>query len=364
MATREEEIIELIGKNPMISQKELAAILGITRSSVAVHISNLMKKGRIAGKGYVIKEKPYILVIGGIARDIGGSPYKTLIPRDSNIGKVTYTYGGVGRNIAHNLALLGQDVKMLSAIAAVDDEAISQYCRSVGIDISHVKRVNDGTTATYMYITDENRDMAVAIADTEIFSHINVDYLKSKKNIIDGAVALVIDANLDEETLDWITTNYKGAIFSDPISTEKAVKLKKCLSNITLLKPNKLEAEKLSEVEIRDEQSFKEAIVKLMDTGLKQICVSQGEKGMLGCYRREDGELVFHFEPAIKVEMKNATGGGDAFMAGMVYSFIKGYSFEEACHIASTVGAMAVESKDTVNEKISEEAILSRISDM
>ena len=54
MTNREQEILELIRKNPMISQKELADSLGITRSSVAVHISNLLKKGYVVGKGYIV----------------------------------------------------------------------------------------------------------------------------------------------------------------------------------------------------------------------------------------------------------------------------------------------------------------------
>ena len=51
MTQREQQILALIGADPMISQQALADALGITRSSVAVHISNLIKKGYIAGKG-------------------------------------------------------------------------------------------------------------------------------------------------------------------------------------------------------------------------------------------------------------------------------------------------------------------------
>ena len=55
MTQRERQILNLIEANPMISQQELADQLGIARSSVAVHISNLQKKGDIAGKGYVLR---------------------------------------------------------------------------------------------------------------------------------------------------------------------------------------------------------------------------------------------------------------------------------------------------------------------
>ena len=71
MTQRERQLLEWIRENPMISQQELADKAGITRSSTAVHISNLMKKGYIAGRGYLLRTAPYIVVIGGVNMDIG-----------------------------------------------------------------------------------------------------------------------------------------------------------------------------------------------------------------------------------------------------------------------------------------------------
>ena len=62
MTQRERQILNWIKENPMISQQELADKAGITRSSAAVHISNLMKKGYIAGKGYVLRSSTYAVV--------------------------------------------------------------------------------------------------------------------------------------------------------------------------------------------------------------------------------------------------------------------------------------------------------------
>ena len=72
MTQRERQILQLIEQNPMVSQQELADQLQITRSSVAVHISNLLKKGYIAGKGYVLRTGSYAVVVGGVNMDIGG----------------------------------------------------------------------------------------------------------------------------------------------------------------------------------------------------------------------------------------------------------------------------------------------------
>ena len=95
MTQRERQILNWIEADPMISQQELADRAGITRSSVAVHISNLMKKGCIAGKGYIVTRSPYVTVVGGMNMDIGGRPYKTLVGKDSNPGAVRMSPGGV-----------------------------------------------------------------------------------------------------------------------------------------------------------------------------------------------------------------------------------------------------------------------------
>ena len=62
MTQRERQILQWIEENPMISQEELAQKAGISRSSIAVHISNLMKKGYIAGKGYVLRSGSYVVI--------------------------------------------------------------------------------------------------------------------------------------------------------------------------------------------------------------------------------------------------------------------------------------------------------------
>ena len=66
MTEREQQIMDLLRQDPMLPQGEIAKRLGITRSSVGVHLTNLSKKGLILGKGYVLAEQsaPYVVGIG------------------------------------------------------------------------------------------------------------------------------------------------------------------------------------------------------------------------------------------------------------------------------------------------------------
>lgn len=109
LTSREKEIYEVLKKEPLISQDELARRFGITRSSVAVHISNLMKKGVILGKGYVFNEQVSIVVIGEsyMKIDIKGQQDKPFI----DVG-----YGGFGLEVGKVFSNFGINIKLITLI--------------------------------------------------------------------------------------------------------------------------------------------------------------------------------------------------------------------------------------------------------
>lgn len=153
MTRRERQLLEWIRENPCISQQELADKAGITRSSAAVHISNLMRKGYIAGRGYLLREAPYIAVVGGVNMDIGAVSDAPLVARDSNPGRVTTSLGGVGRNIAHNLCLLGEQVSMITVLGQDGfAQSVRENAADIGLDLSHSATIPGGRTGTYLFI--------------------------------------------------------------------------------------------------------------------------------------------------------------------------------------------------------------------
>ena len=281
MTQREQQILALIEANPMISQQELAEALNITRSSVAVHISNLMKKGYIAGKGYVLRTGSYAVVVGGVNVDIGGQSFKSLVPADSNPGRVSVSLGGVGRNIAHNMALLGTDVRMLTAIGEdLHGSRVASSCAELGIDISHALRVTDCPTSTYLYVADEQGEMAVAISDMQICDRITPAYLAANLSLLQSARVVVADTNIPEESLVYLAENCNVPLFCDPVSTIKAEKLRSILDKIHTLKPNRLEAELLSGIPIEKKEDAEAAAKVLLSKGIKRVFLSMGADGV------------------------------------------------------------------------------------
>ena len=257
MTQRERQLLEWIRENPMISQQELADKAGITRSSVAVHISNLMKKGYITGKGYIVHTAPYVTVVGGVNMDIGGWPGEVPVMQDSNPGVVRMSLGGVGRNIAHNMALLGMDVRLLTVFGDdINAQKIAASCGELGIDISQSPVIPEGHTSTYLFINDEKGDMLLAVSDMDIYRHLTPQLLSQRQKLLSGSQVLVIDTNIPAESIAYLAENCPVPIFADPVSTAKAVKLQPVLGRLHTLKPNRIEAEGLLSGIMLDTRDF------------------------------------------------------------------------------------------------------------
>lgn len=358
MTQRERQILELIAANPMISQQELADNLNITRSSVAVHISNLLKKGYIAGKGYVLRTGEYAVVVGGVNVDIGGRSDQKLVAADSNPGKVSISLGGVGRNIAHNMSLMGVDVKMLTAVGEdVHGNRVVESCAQLGIDISHALRPSDCATSTYLYIADDQGEMAIAISDMVICDRITPGYLAANTQVLQNARVVVADTNIPAESLVWLAENCTAPLFCDPVSTIKAEKLKPILHRIHTLKPNRLEAELLSGVPIREKRDAELAAKALIEKGVQRVFISMGADGVYAATANE--QLWLQNLPG---NMVNTTGCGDSFMAALVWAYLQEMDLRDSALAGLAAGAITMESTETINPAMSATALKMRMS--
>ena len=357
MTPREQQILQLIAEDPMISQQTIAEKLGITRSSVAVHISNLIKKGTIVGKGYVLRNEDYAVVVGGVNVDIGGRSFVPLVAADSNPGKVSVSLGGVGRNIAHNMTLLGLEVRLLTAYGNdLNGQRVAASCAELGMDMTHALQIPGANTSTYLYLTDPDGEMALAVSDMEICKEITPAYLASKLPVLQNARVVVADANIPAESLQYLAENCTAPLFVDPVSTIKAVKLQPILHRIHTLKPNRLEAELLSGVQIRTKEDMVRAADVLLNMGVQRLFISLGADGVLAADKNEKLWLS-----NIPGTMVNTTGCGDAFTAALVWAFREDLDLKTSAIAGLAAGSIAMESPETINPAMSADALQSRM---
>lgn len=358
---RELEIINIIKQNPLVSQQEIASILNITRSSVAVHITNLIKKGVIRGRGYFIDEREYVSIIGGANMDIVGHPFTKLRSGDSNPGEVTLSLGGVGRNIAENLSRLGANTKLFSIVGNdIHGETIIRESELAGIDMSHVKRISEKATGTYVAILNEKHDMEVAIAAMDIYNDINEDYLEENKQIIDKSQIIIFDTNLNENAFKYGVRMFRDKkLYLDTVSATKAMRAKEVIGLFDTIKPNRLEAEALSGIAIKDLKDLDLASKYFHKEGVRNVVITLGEQGVYYSNQEESGIMK-----SKKITPLNATGAGDAFQAALAYAELHGMEIKEKIKFSMGASLLAMDSQSTINKEISVEHIKNIMNDM
>lgn len=296
------------------------------------------------------------MVIGAANIDIGGTPYKPLIPGDSNPGVIKMSYGGVGRNIAHNLALLGIDVELVTA--AGDDtlgREMLQRCESIGMDTSLSVIVPGASSSVYLFINDEEGEMELALSHVDIVEHITPEYIESIADVINSAAIVMADCNLSKETLLKIKDICEVPLYMDTVSVSHADKIKGNLDGIDTLKPNLLEAEFLSDMIIENQYDCLEAARALIDQGVRRVFISMGPHGMLAADK--DHAIMADRYP---VDVKCTTGAGDSAMAAIIWSSLNdgGNGLEAPAKAANAAAAMTISVEPTVAPGLSSESVL------
>ncbi len=351
MTERERQIFSMIRENPSIEQSEIAQKLGIARSSVAVHIANLQKKGHIMGKGYILRTAPYVVGVGAANVDISGKSRQPINMRDSNPGQMRTSVGGVSRNVCENLARMGVDVKLMTAVGDdVYGEKIRSSCIAAGIDTANFCTVRGYTSSSYISILDTEGDMVVALSDMSIVKQLTADYIRAHAPLLNGAQIVTCDPCLPPEIMDTLLDTAKVPVYVDPVSTAYASTIVDKIGRFDTAKPNRLEAEILSGIAITDDRTLELACDKILEKGLRRIFVSLGAQGCF--YKdREGNRMKRALRPL--THMANATGGGDAFMAAVICKTLESAPIEETIDFALAAGIMAVQAETTINPEIS-----------
>ncbi len=294
-----------------------------------------------------------IVGVGGANMDVHLKIDGEFILHDSNPGRLVLSPGGVTRNILDNLSRLGQDCSIITAVG--DDifgDGIIRSCRERGIDTDMVLRSSDFHSSSYISLIEGDGDMFVAACDASVLENMPLAHLDEHKERISSADAVICDTNLTEEQLKkLIALAGDVPLFIDPVSTAKAARIKEFAGSFFLIKPNLMELEVLADMECKEDGDIEKACAMLIGKGTRRMAVSLGARG---CYYADSEGCSFFREPLKVMDMSNASGAGDAFTAGLVYSFVKGFSAEKTAKTALACGSIAVMSKETINPDMSE----------
>lgn len=297
-----------------------------------------------------MKENNYVVVIGAANIDIQGFSYKKLVMEDSNPGKIKISSGGVGRNIAENLARLDANVKLITVLG--DDpysKKLIEECEHNHIDVSHSMIINNMSSPMYLSILEDNGDMKLALCDNEILDMMTINFIQSTHDIIEGSEIVLIDTNLPINIIEYITNTYHHKkIFVDTVSTQKAMKLKNVLNHINTIKLNLLEAMALSHIEINDFNNLDQLLNYFLEKGVENVFITLGKDGVY-----YGNKSYSNLEATPKINVVNATGAGDAFMAALIYSSLSNFDIDHTVKFSIGASILALYHENTINPNMS-----------
>lgn len=260
---------------------------------------------------------------------------------DSNPGKVEVSWGGVGRNIAHNLALLGDRVELLTIFGGgLFGPVIANACRELGIKIDHSEIAAEGTNSFFVSINNADGELVGGVADMNATEGMTPQWLAARKEVINAADAVVADANSSAEALAWLIDHCQKPLFLDAVSVAKAGRIREAVKLSQRKSFFALKCNAIENVELAGVRCCQRRYISVGAEGLKV---------------EADGSL--HEFPALPCLVRNVTGGGDALLAGIVHAGPEA-TVDESARWGLECARCAVESPNAVSEEISRLASL------
>jgi pseudouridine kinase len=303
----------------------------------------------------------HLLVIGAASMDTKGRASQAIQAGTSTPGAIRVSVGGVGRNIAENLARLGERAVLLTAVG--DDgsgQRILNQAAECGIDVRHVLVDASYRTAAYLAVLDQAGNPVISVDDMAINRRlITPQFIDRRRGLFRDAQMVILDANLTPATLATIfrlAHKYKVPVCADPTTATLARRLEPYLADLTLVVPNAAEAEVLCGVQVIDRASALIAAQMLVTMGVQIAIVTLGSTGLVYATSRESGHV-----PAIECEIVDLTGAGDALTAAVIFGLLNDFDVDEAVRLGASAAALTLGCRETVCPSLSLERLYDQL---
>jgi pseudouridine kinase len=299
-----------------------------------------------------------IVVLGSSVMDVIGRPLTALHPRSSAPGVVRLSPGGVARNVAENLARLGVDVALITAVG--DDppgRQLLEQAEAAGVDVRHALSVSGERTGMYLGVLDPQGGLHVALDDMGVVRRLSPDFLRTKTTVLEQARAIFFDANLAPDSLELVIAIGRRAgipIAADPTSASLAANLRPHLKDLWLITPNAAEAEILCPhaVPHADRDSALDAARHLVSEGVEIALVTMAEFGVGYASAETSGHV-----PAVKTVIIDPTGAGDAQTAAVLFGLLNGIPLDESVRLGASAAALTLRTHGSVVPDLSLERL-------
>lgn len=300
-----------------------------------------------------------ILVVGAAFVDIKGFPESTYIPTGRNVGHIAYIHGGVARNVVEDIA----NLELRPTYLGLVDESpmgsdVLKKLRNHKVNVDYVRAVPNGM-GTWLAVFDSDGEVAGSVSSRPDMLPLLETLDAQGDEIFRNVDSVVLEADIDKavvkRVLDLAEAHEKKT-FAVISNMSLAVERRDLLRRFTCVICNQQEAGLL----FMDDYSGKshgemEEILsrKVIQAKMHCMVVTMGSDGAV--YADAQGNSGFC--PAKHVAVKDTTGAGDAFCAGVSVGISYGKTMEEALEIGTVLAASVITSTDNVCPRFQKEEL-------
>lgn len=291
-----------------------------------------------------------IVVIGAAFVDIKGYPDSVFLPNGRNVGRVEQIHGGVGRNVAEDVA----NCELRPAFVSLVDETgigedVIRKLNSHKVDTRYIRKTADGI-GTWLAVFDSDGDVVASISKRPNLLPI-LDILSSQGDeIFSQADSVIIEIDIDKEIVKQVfrlARQYGKRVFAVVSNMSIALERRDFLMSVDCFVCNLQEAGMLFSADFsgKTPQQLAELLSqKTQAARIPSMIVTMGADGAV--YADQFGARGHC--PARNVQVKDTTGAGDAFCAGAAIGLTYGKTLAEACEIGAHLAASVIVTSENV----------------
>lgn len=291
-------------------------------------------------------------VIGVVFLDIKGFPFGSYDPRGTNLGDIVMTHGGVARNVAENLANLGENVDM---ITMVNDDALGHemknHLESAGVSLKNSIVTPQKGMGIWLAVFNESNDLTGSISQMPEPEAMEKAFFEKGEEIIKSADTVVLEMDVSEKLAERVIelcSLYNKKVYVIVANMSVILARRDLMYKTSCVILNEIEAGRLFDANLQHltpDQMLSSARPLAEKAGIRQMVVTMGSNG---CVYMDFDRQVFGHCPPIPTVVQDTTGAGDAFFSATVTALSHGKALEDAVRYGTKLASLTLSTPESV----------------
>lgn len=275
-----------------------------------------------------------------------------LVPKGSNAGHVVTQLGGVGRNVAANLAQLGVNTNLITVYGNDQNgKTFKEDALRRNINLSYAKQLLDKPTSIYLYINSHDGQRLIGVDDMDINNQLSPAFLQSELVNINKSQLVVFDSNIPSASIRWLYDHVKVPLFAKSVSVNKAPNLVQDNVNLTGLVINGVEASLLSGIDINNANTAQQCAHQLQRIFKTAIYLYVDRIGLFYNDGHNQDKRLYNTH----LRVMNTNGVGAAMVAMAAKCALQQMSWQATLDHMILAGERTMATSASVSDQVNEE---------